>query len=162
MKDILIQPGSYFACGSETTARIHCNTACNVVLVFLDVTTQSVVVGNILLPLSSISKQSVSENSVLYADMAVPFLLNAILEQRSLGEGRDFDVIMVGGSDAGEKMSLPDMGSRNIKEIENQFKRYNLFPTASYVGGSIQRKVIVDTQNMKTCIKSSGKEDIMI
>lgn len=141
-----IRPGGLRVIHQEA-GTLTATAGVGLVLLLIDIPTRTAVIAHMLLPDSSTNSRLSETEPTWFVDTGVPLAVSRLLEARSMGESRDFDMVLVGGADIpGGELGL---GQQNIDAASVQFSRYNLEPNMRLVGGLAARRVVFDAETCR-------------
>ncbi|MDO6355368.1 chemotaxis protein CheD [Caloramator sp. CAR-1] len=112
--------------------------------------------AHIMLPESS--KFTNNTNPMKYADLAIPMLLDRMLE---LGAKKtNITAKIAGGASmfqTSDKSPLMDIGNRNARAVKEILEKLNIKVVAEDLGGNYGRTMIIDAETGKVYIRTVGK-----
>jgi chemotaxis protein CheD len=112
--------------------------------------------AHIMLPESS--KFTNNTNPMKYADLAIPMLLDRMLE---LGAKKtNITAKIAGGASmfqTSDKSPLMDIGNRNAQAVKEILEKLNIKVVAEDLGGNYGRTMIIDAETGKVYIRTVGK-----
>lgn len=118
--------------------------------------------SHVLLPDSALAKQS-KLNVYKYADTAIPYLINLLLEKGARKYALKAKI--AGGAQMFQMNSGSDImriGPRNVEAVEKQLAEFRIPVIASDVGGNAGRTIEFDPETGQLKIRKVNKEEFYI
>ena len=112
-----------------------------------------------MLPLSKINAQKAAINPFMFVDTGIPELFQALSENCA---ARDHWVVKAVGS--GNPMGAKEVfkiGERNYRVLQEMLSTEGICLAAEDVGGTINRKVVLDLANGQTIVRTNGAKKVL-
>ena len=112
-----------------------------------------------MLPLSKINAQKAAINPFMFVDTGIPELFQALSENCS---ARDHWVVKAVG--CGNPMGAKEVfkiGERNYRVLQEMLSTEGIRLAAEDVGGTINRKVVLDLANGQTIVRTNGAKKVL-
>lgn len=137
-----------------------------VAVVFLHHPSRTAGLLHVALPSSQINPRLVRERPGYFADTGIAATLAALADTSGLDpEHKDWqglEVKMAGGASVLDPKGLFNIGQRNIAAIEQILDAYGLRPTATDLGGSQSRTVVVSVQSGQVFLRFPNGETLKL
>jgi len=137
-----------------------------VAVVFLHHPSRTAGLLHVALPSSQINPRLVQERPGYFADTGIAATLNALANASGLDpehEGwRGLEVKMAGGASVLDPKGIFNIGQRNIAAIRQILDAHGLSPTATDLGGSQSRTVVVSVHSGRVYLRFPGGETLKL
>ena len=113
----------------------------------------------VVLPNSHFDRERAKEAPGIFADTAVPALLDAFADKGMIREPHEYTVKLVGGANVADQGGSFDLGTRNVQAIQQALEQCKLRVAAAEVGGRLSRAVKIHVESGKVEMISPGREN---